>query len=72
MVSENLVLLVAGIVLGLGAALVAIWPQVTTPGSGISPGEMALFAGSALLLGLLSIVTVSARLPSFASATRAE
>lgn len=71
-ISENLALLVFGVALGLVTATLAIWPQVTNPGSEVNLTGICLFAGAALLLGLVSIAAASVRLPTFQTGSQVE
>jgi len=64
-VSENLALLGFGVLLGLGAALLAVWPQLQASGSGVSINGIALFAGAAFLVGLVAVLVSASRLPDF-------
>ncbi len=71
-ISENIFLLIFGIALGLLSALLSVWPQVVTPGSGMDLPSMALFAAAAFLCGLAAIFAASAKLPKLTAISRSE
>jgi ABC-type antimicrobial peptide transport system permease subunit len=59
-VAEHWLLLVLGLVCGVTASLVAIWPSLRTPGARVPVGAMAAIAGTVVVLGFVWIRLASA------------
>jgi len=59
--SENAFLLIAGVVIGLVSAAVAVWPLLSGAGSGSAIGWMLVFGAGILATGLIS-TSIGARL----------